>query len=107
MTGSSTTSSDSVVSNAPLSVSTAPPVPTVAATVTESTENVNLPEKNPNTSIVAVPANASNSPSRSIVWLPTTGAVPNAAAQSSATAFVIVPSVARPPFESWNPDALL
>ena len=52
---------------------------------------VNCPVKNPNTSIDAVPANANNSPSRSIVWLPTTGAVPNAAAQSSATAVVTVP----------------
>ena len=85
---------------------TAPPVPTVAPTVLVSTVNVNCRVKNPNTSIVAVPANANNSPSRSIVCDPTTGAVPSAVAQFNALAVVIVPPAAAP-LSSCDPDALL
>ena len=68
--------------------------------------NVNCRVKNPNTSIVAVPANANNSPSRSIVCDPTTGAVPSAVAQSNALAAVTVPPAAAP-LSSCAPDALL
>ena len=81
--GFSTTSSERVTR--PALIRSAPAVPPRStSTWRVETVNVNLPVKNPNTSIVAVPASASNSPSRSIVWLPTTGAVPSAAAQSSA-----------------------
>ena len=47
--------------------------------------------KKPNTSICAVPANDSSSPSRSIVCVPTVGAVPSAVAQVNALASVMVP----------------
>ena len=95
-----------VVSCAPVRLFTPPPLPTVALTVLVSTVKMNWPVKNPNTSIVAVPANESNSPSRSIVWLPTVGAVPSAVAHVNAVAFVIVPPAAAP-LSSCAPEALL
>ena len=81
-------------------------MPTVALTVLVSTVKMNWPVKKPNTSIVAVPANESSSPSRSIVWLPTVGAVPSAEAHVNAAAVVTVPPAVAP-LSSCAPDAEL
>ena len=70
VTSEPSSSNDKVVSCAPDQRFTPPPVPTVALTVLVSTVKMNWPVKNPNTSIVAVPANESSSPSRSIVCAP-------------------------------------
>ena len=97
MTSDPSNSNESVVSCAPVRLFTPPPVPTVALTVLVSTVKMNSPVKNPNTSIVAVPANESSSPSRS------TGALASASDQSSATASTGVP----PTPSLYAPDAEL
>ena len=106
VTSEPSSSSDKVVSCAPVRLFTPPPVPTVALTVLVSTVKMNWPVKKPNTSIVAVPASESNSPSRSIVCVPTIGAVPSAEAHVNAVAVVTVPPAAAP-LSSCAPDAEL
>ena len=105
-TSEPSSSNESVVSCAPLNEFTPPPVPTVALTVPVSTVKMNWPVKKPNTSIVAVPANDNSSPSRSIVCVPTVGAVPKAVAHVNAVAVVTMPPAAAP-LSSCAPDAEL